>query len=243
MASPQAFAELARALHHARYREALALVDALIAAMPASASLQRQRVQCLDAIMREDADALAVSVRVPELIRVDATLFSFDQQRDCNAPAADLRSLGFMPLLDAASPSFSALSLSPVLIRFFGDGTGDSVVVGFSAVQLQRPVRLLACVSVFDDDHFVLTHRDAELPIASNAGVTVCTPGTRRQLDGTGNAPRWTLRNAFARKHWAGLAPGAITGRLRHGLACHRRQLTGVVAITPPFRPAFAPLV
>lgn len=162
-------------MHHARYREALALVDALIAEMPASSSLQRQRGQCLDAILREDADALAVSVRVPELIRVDATLFSFDQQRDCNAPAADLRSLGFMPLLDAASPSFSALSLSPVLIRFFGDGTGDSVVVGFSAVLLQRPVRLLACVSVFDDDHFVLTHRDAELPIASNAGVTVCT--------------------------------------------------------------------
>lgn len=187
MASPQAFAELARAMHHARYREALALVDALIVQMPESASLRRQRARCLAAIERDEADEHGSEMPAhatggPTLIRVDATLFSFDQQRDCNAPAADLRALGFTPMLDAASPRFSTLSLAPVLIRFFGDDSGDGMVVCFSAHLRQHPVRLLACVSAFDDGSFVLTHRDGELPIASNAQVLVCTLPLRASL-------------------------------------------------------------
>lgn len=180
MASPQAFSELARAMHHARYGEALALIDALLVQMPDSSSLRRQRALCISAIERDqaaarEAEALAAALAAPELIRVDAALFAFDQQRYCNAPAADLRELGFTPLFDTASRAFSTLSQDPVLIRFYGDGSGDSVVVCFSAVLRGRPVHLLACVSAFDDGRFVLTHREAELPIASTAQVQVCT--------------------------------------------------------------------
>ena len=116
MSAPSSFAALARAMHHRRHREALALIDDLLARMP-SASLQRQRAACAEAIALEEA----ASVRPPELVRVDASLFSFDQQRDCNAPAAELRTLGFAPLLDASSPAFSRRGLAPILIRFYGD--------------------------------------------------------------------------------------------------------------------------
>lgn len=161
MSAPTTFAALARAMHHRRHREALALIDELLAQQPASASLRRQRAGCLEAIAQEEA----TSLQPPELVRVDARLFSFDQQRDCNAPAPDLHALGYSPLLDAASPTFSRRGLAPVLIRFFGDEGGDSVVVRFSAVLQQRPAQLLACASAFSDGRVLLTQREGEWPI------------------------------------------------------------------------------
>jgi hypothetical protein len=183
MGSPQAFSDLARAMHHARFHEALALIESLLVQMPDSSSLHRQRALCVAAIERDlaaarEAEALAQALAAPELIRVDAALFAFDQQRYCNAPAAELRTLGFSPLFDTASRAFSTLSHEPVLIRFYGDDSGDSVIVCFSALLRGRAVRLLACVSSFADGRFVLTQRVAELPIASTAQVAVCTlPG------------------------------------------------------------------
>lgn len=187
MASPQAFAELARAMHHARYREALALVDALIVRMPESASLRRQRAECLAAIERDEADEHgsdmpAHAVGGPTLIRVDATLFSFDQQRDCNAPAAELRTLGFAPLLDAASPAFSRRGLAPILIRFYGDESGDNLVIRFSAVLQQRPAQLLACTSMFSDGHVVIAQRDGDWPVPTAAGIDVSRLPQRASL-------------------------------------------------------------
>ncbi|MBK6728314.1 MAG: hypothetical protein IPG63_13820 [Xanthomonadales bacterium] len=180
MASPQAFNELARAMHHARFGEALALIDALLAQMPESSSLRRQRLQCEAALARgaeaeREAQALAVAIEAPELIRVDAALFNVEQQMHCKAAAAELGALGLLPLVDAASPAFSKLSQAPVLIRFYGDDSGDAVVVCFAAVLRQLPARLLACVSAFDDGSFVLTHRDGELAIASTDQVAICT--------------------------------------------------------------------
>lgn len=163
MSAPTTFAALARALHHRRHREALALIDELLAQRPTSASLRRQRADCLEAIAQE----AAATLQPPELVRVDAGLFSFDQQRDCNAPAPDLRALGFAPLLDAASPTFSRLGLAPVLIRFFGDDGGDSVVVRFSALLQQRPAQLLACASAFSDGRVLLSQREGEWAVAA----------------------------------------------------------------------------
>ena len=169
MSAPSTFAALARAMHHGRHREALALIDGLLADMPDSPGLRRQRAACVDALAAEEAAA----VQPPELVRVDAALFSFDQQRDCNAPAADLRPLGFQPLLDAASPGFSRRGLAPVLIRFFGDEAGDNLVVRFSTVLQQRPAQLLACASLFSDDHVVVTQRAGDWPIAARPDVSV----------------------------------------------------------------------
>lgn len=169
MSAPTTFAALARAMHHRRHREALALIDDLLARWPESASLQRQRAGCLEAIAQEEA----ASLQPPELVRVDARLFSFDQQRDCNAPAPDLRALGFAPLLDASSPAFSRLGLAPVLIRFFGDEGGDSVVVRFSAVLKQRPAQLLACASAFSDGRVLLTQREGDWPVVPGAALAV----------------------------------------------------------------------
>ena len=169
MSAPSTFAALARALHHRRHREALALIDELLAQRPTSASLRRQRADCLEAIAQE----AAATLQPPELVRVDAGLFSFDQQRDCNAPAPDLRALGFAPLLDAASPTFSRLGLAPVLIRFFGDDGGDSVVVRFSALLQQRPAQLLACASAFSDGRVLLSQREGEWPVPARPTLTV----------------------------------------------------------------------
>lgn len=169
MSAPTTFAELARALHHRRHSEALALIDGLLAQMPDSNSLQRQRLLTAEALAEEEAAA----VQPPELVRVDAALFSFDQQRDCNAPAPDLRTLGFAPLLDAASPAFSRQGLSPVLIRFFGDDGGDSVVLRFSAVLQQRPTHLLACASMFSDGRVLLTQREGDWAVAAHARLDV----------------------------------------------------------------------
>ena len=179
MASAQAFGELARAMHHARFGEALALIDALLVQMPESSSLRRQRLQCEAALARDaeaerEAQALAAAIEAPELIRVDAALFNVEQQMHCNAAAAELRALGLLPLFNAASPAFSRLSQAPVLIRFYGDDSGDCVVVCFAAVLRQLPARLLACVSAFDDGSLVLTHRDGDLAIESTSRVTVC---------------------------------------------------------------------
>jgi hypothetical protein len=170
MAMLQAFAELARAMHQARYDDALALIDALLRDMPEAGVLRRQRETCVAALQRE---AEAARVTAPELIRVDAALFGFDQQAFCNAPTPDLRTLGFAPLFDAASPGFSRHSTAPVLIRFFGDEGGDSVVVCFSAQLRGRALRLLACVSAFSDEAWLLTHRETELAIASTAAIEV----------------------------------------------------------------------
>lgn len=169
MSAPSSFAALARALHHRRHREALALIDALLAQMPDSAGLRQQRRLCSEALTEEESAA----VQPPELVRVDAALFSFDQQRDCNAPAADLRLLGFAPVLDAASPSFSRKGVAPVLIRFFGDEAGDNLVVRFSAMLAQRPAQLLVCASLFSDGHVVATQREGDWPVAARPMVSV----------------------------------------------------------------------
>lgn len=185
MGSPQAFNELARAMHHARYGEALALIDALLRQMPESTSLRRQRAQCEAALAcdaEREAQALAAAIEAPELIRVEAALFDLEQQLYCNAAAAELRALGLVPRLDAASPAFSKQSRAPVLIRFYGDDSGDCVVVCFAAVLRQLPVRLLACVSAFTDGSFVLTHRDGELAIESSGQVAVCRLAQRASL-------------------------------------------------------------
>ncbi len=178
MSAPSSFAALARAMHHGRHREALALIDALLAHMPDSAGLQRQRAACAEAIALEEA----ASVRPPELVRVDASLFSFDQQRDCNAPAAELRSLGFAPLLDAASPAFSRRGLAPILIRFYGDASCDNLAIRFSAVLQQRPAQLLACASVFSDGHVLIAQRDGDWPVPSGVGVGVTRLSQRASL-------------------------------------------------------------
>jgi len=177
MSAPSSFAALARAMHHRRHREALALIDELLAQMP-SASLERQRAACAEAIALEEA----ASVRPPELVRVDASLFSFDQQRDCNAPAAELRTLGFAPLLDAASPAFSRRGLAPILIRFYGDESGDNLVIRFSAVLQQRPAQLLACTSMFSDGHVVIAQRDGDWPVPTAAGIDVSRLPQRASL-------------------------------------------------------------
>lgn len=169
MSAPSTFAALARALHHRRHREALALIDALLAQMPDSARLRQQRAWCTEALAEEEA----ATVQPPELVRVDAALFSFDQQRDCNAPAADLRLLGFLPVLDAASPSFSRKGVAPILIRFFGDEAGDNLIVRFSAVLAQRSAHLLACASRFSDGHVLFTQREGDWPIAAGPAVSV----------------------------------------------------------------------
>lgn len=169
MSTPSTFADLARALHHRRHREALALIDALLAQMPDSNSLQRQRAMCAEAMAEEEAAA----VQPPELMRVDATLFSFDQQRDCNAPAPDLRVLGFTPLLDAASPAFPGHGMAPTLIRFFGDEGGDSVVVRVATILRHRPLQLLACATAYSDGRVLLTQRDGEWPLKSHPFLVV----------------------------------------------------------------------
>lgn len=178
MGSPQAFGELARAMHHARYGEALALIDALLVAMPEAGVLQRQRAQCLDALARDDAalqreQEIAAAVAAPELIRVDPRLFDADQRSYCDAPAPALRTLGFEPLLDAASPQLARGGSAPMLIRFFGDESGDALVLCFAAQIGRRSVRLLACVSEFADGPILLTHREAGLQLASDARVDV----------------------------------------------------------------------
>lgn len=169
MSTPPSFAALARAVHHGRHREALTLIDDLLAHMPDSAGLRRQRAACTEALALEEA----ASMRPPELVRVDARLFSFDQQRDCNAPAPELRALGLTPLLDAASPSFSRRGPAPVLIRFYGDESGEILVIRFSAVLQQRPAQLLACASMVSDGRIMLAQRDGDWPIAARDGLDV----------------------------------------------------------------------
>mgnify|MGYP001285198727 CR=1 FL=1 len=219
MASPQAFNELARAMHHARYGEALALLDALLAQMPESSSLRRQRLQCEAALAcdaEREAQALAAAIEAPELIRVEAALFDLEQQLYCNAAAAELRALGLLPLFDTASPEFSKLSQAPVLIRFYGDDSGDAVVVCFAAVLRQLPARLLACVSAFDDGSFMLTHRDGELAIESTERVTVCTLPRRASLT------ELVTRHAGQRAIRLRTTPGLRLLALRALSACDR---------------------
>lgn len=180
MGSAQAFNELARALHHARHREALQLIEDLLVTLPDSGSLKRQRDLCLTAIEQAEdharrADELAAQRAASELIRVEANLFDLDQQMYCNAPIAGLRALGFSWLLDAASTAFSRRGDAPALIRFFADDGCATLVVCFSARMRARPVRLLACVSELTAGTCLLTHRDDELALNSNAQVTVLT--------------------------------------------------------------------
>ena len=178
MGQTQAFGELARALHHARYREALQLIDALMTTMPDAGVLRRQREQCLRALAEVEAHVqleheIATAVATPELIRVDPRLFGAEPQAFCEAPARELAALGFVPLLDAASPDLARDCIAPVLVRFYADGGKDALVVCFSAPFRTRVVRLLACVAEFDDGAYLLTHRGDDLRLASDARVDV----------------------------------------------------------------------
>ena len=178
MSSLQAYNDLARALHHARYGDALQLVDRLLATQPDSTSLRRQREACLVAIERAEVAAReeaeqAARFTASELIRVEASLFDLDQQMFCNAPVSGLHALGFTWLLDAASTAFSRRGDAPALIRFSADEDCATLVVCFSARMGTRPVRLLACVSEFSDGSHLLTHRDDELVLASGARIEV----------------------------------------------------------------------
>lgn len=169
MTDPAAFAALARAIHHQRHREALSLIDALLLERPGSEGLQRQRHACIEALDREAEER----VQPPHLMRVDAGLFSFDQQRECNAPAPDLRALGFTALLDAASPGFTTTAGAPILLRFFGEESGDSVIVRFSAVLNRKPEQLLACASLCSDQVVLVSLRETDWAFAEQTQTNV----------------------------------------------------------------------